>query len=184
MNFLAPRNERFEFIYNEIPKQVTLKEGNSIRLFMVNDSKITAAVAKNTPIVSKLIGHIVAEEGRLEEQNKASDDRLISVVHAYGGPDAKQSLRHFGRPFRCLSRKGETMAQLQIRLAERLQMSPEDMEDWKFLVVSYAQKEIVEKEDILSESSWLAHSYLALHHPNPKGRSRGRIPQKSIQIYN
>lgn len=184
LTFLAPRNERFEFIHKEIEKQVPLQDDKGIRIFVVNDSKIATAVNKSTPIVSKFAGHLVAEEVRPEEANKSPDDRLITVVHAYGGPDAKQSLRHFGRPFRCLSRKGEAMDQLVERISDRLQVPREEMAEWKYIMVSYAQKQFLELDDILSNSSWGAHSYLALHHSNPKGRNRRHIPQKSIQIYN
>merc|ERR1711982_57542 len=101
------------------------------------------------------------------------------------GADGKQLLRFFGNPFRCISKKGETISVFAERIKKRMGLTTEQMQNWRFVVVAYKDKTFLEKDDCLSDHQFHSHTHLVLPRQQKRIRSfsiRKRKANQNLQL--
>merc|ERR1712137_399329 len=181
VKLLVPKHEKMEYVLKLLPEHVKVVYNSGIRLMEVNGSKIIKAIANYASVNVSVAGSIVAEEIRPEEASKEPGDRIINVAHAWGGPEGKQTLRFFGNPFRCISKKDETVRDFLQRIRVRLGLTEEETSDWKCGIFAYGDCTFLEPDDMINNYQLRNHTHLVLHHVN-KNAPSSRRQHKPIKI--
>ena len=120
---------------------------------------------------------IRAEEIPEEELRAAPDDKLVHVRHFYR--DARMNMTHnFGDPFLLLLGAEDTLAQVRKRVQAKLSLSDEELQKWKFAIISFGRVEYLEDDEVVKQrfrkqdnyGNW--DDYLGLEHPQVPGSGR------------
>ncbi|KAL8483441.1 hypothetical protein ACS0TY_026223 [Phlomoides rotata] len=138
-----------------------------------------------------------AEEIPEEEKNLGPHGCLIHVYHFMNEENQNQmKIQHFGEPFLLVIHEDEILANVKIRVQEKLRVSDEELSKWKFAFVSQGRAEYLEDSDILFSRFQRSGMYIAWeqflgleHLDNAPKRSiaanQYRQPyEKAVKIYN
>ncbi|KAK4279205.1 hypothetical protein QN277_016942 [Acacia crassicarpa] len=138
-----------------------------------------------------------AEEIPEEEKNLGPHDRLIHVYHFTKDTAQNQmQIQNFGDPFFLVIHEGETLADIKVRIQQKLQVPDEEFAKWKFAFISLGQPEYLQDSDILSSrfqrrdvyGAW--EQYLGLEHADNAPKRPYTVNQnrhtfeKPVKIYN
>ncbi|TXG49238.1 hypothetical protein EZV62_025113 [Acer yangbiense] len=105
-----------------------------------------------------------------DQKNLGPHDRLIHVYHFMRDTAQNQVVQNFGEPFFLLIHEGETLADIKVRIQEKLQVPDEEFSKWKFAFLSLGRPEYLQDSDIVSSrfqrrdvyGAW--EQYLGLEH--------------------
>jgi len=137
---------------------------------------------------------IRAEEIPDEELYAKPDDKLVHVRHFYR--DTRMNITHnFGDPFLMHLGTDEKTASVRKRVQLKLSLSDEELERWKFAVISFGRVEYLEDDEVVklrfrkhdNYGNW--DDYLGLEHAplanaaRKKTIARGGYTDKPIKIH-
>ncbi|XP_028758046.1 ubiquitin carboxyl-terminal hydrolase 13 isoform X2 [Neltuma alba] len=138
-----------------------------------------------------------AEEIPEEEKNLGPHDRLIHVYHFTKDKAQNQmKIQNFGDPFFLVIHEAETLADIKVRIQQKLQVPDEEFAKWKFAFLSLGRPEYLQDSDIVSSrfqrrdvyGAW--EQYLGLEHadnapkrPHTVNQNRHTF-EKPVKIYN
>ncbi|XP_054795348.1 ubiquitin C-terminal hydrolase 12-like isoform X2 [Prosopis cineraria] len=138
-----------------------------------------------------------AEEIPEEEKNLGPHDRLIHVYHFTKDTAQNQmQIQNFGDPFFLVIHEGESLADIKVRIQQKLQVPDEEFAKWKFAFLSLGRPEYLQDSDIVSSrfqrrdvyGAW--EQYLGLEHADNAPKRPYTVNQnrhtfeKPVKIYN
>ncbi|TQE10835.1 hypothetical protein C1H46_003535 [Malus baccata] len=169
-SIILPKQSTVGDVINELKTKVELSHPNAeLRLLEVFDHKI----------------YKIPEE----EKNLGLDDILIHVYHFTKVTVLNQTVeqvKNFGKPFVLVIHGGETLAEVKIRIQNKLQVPDEEISKWKFAFLSLGRPEYLQDSDIVSSrfqrrdvyGAW--EQYLGLEHSD-KAPKRAHAANQAAQ---
>ncbi|KAK7393143.1 hypothetical protein VNO78_21621 [Psophocarpus tetragonolobus] len=175
-----PRHSTVSDVINDLKSKVDLSHPDAeLRLLEVFYHKIYKIFRANEKIenINDQYWTLRAEEIPEEEKNLGSHDRLIHVYHFSKETTQNQQVQNFGHPFFLVIHEGETLAEVKLRIQEKLKVPDEEFSKWNFAFLSFGRPEYLKDSDIVSTrfqrrdiyGAW--EQYLGLEHidNSPKG---------------
>ncbi|KAK4757395.1 hypothetical protein SAY87_018696 [Trapa incisa] len=108
-----------------------------------------------------------------EQKNLGPQDCLIHVYHFWVETTQAQSkVDNFGEPFLLVIHEDETLAEVKVRVQNKLQVSDEEFEKWRFAFLSMGQPEYLDDCEIIAsrfqkgDGNGCGGQYLGLEHPH------------------
>ncbi|KAK1577063.1 hypothetical protein Q3G72_018733 [Acer saccharum] len=187
-------------VINHLKTKVELSHPNAeLRLLEVFYHKIYKIFPLNEKIenINDQYWTLRAEEIPEDQKNLGPHDRLIHVYHFMRDTAQNQvQVQNFGEPFFLLIHEGETLADIKVRIQEKLQVPDEEFSKWKFAFLSLGRPEYLQDSDIVSSrfqrrdvyGAW--EQYLGLEHSDnaPKrsyaANQNRHTFEKAVKIYN
>ncbi|KAK3228593.1 hypothetical protein Dsin_000474 [Dipteronia sinensis] len=187
-------------VINYLKTKVELSHPNAeLRLLEVFYHKIYKIFPLNEKIenINDQYWTLRAEEIPEDQKNLGPHDRLIHVYHFMRDTAQNQvQVQNFGEPFFLLIHEGETLADVKVRIQEKLQVPDEEFSKWKFAFLSLGRPEYLQDSDIVSSrfqrrdvyGAW--EQYLGLEHSDnaPKrsyaANQNRHTFEKAVKIYN
>ncbi|KAK2634511.1 hypothetical protein Ddye_029303 [Dipteronia dyeriana] len=187
-------------VINHLKTKVELSHPNAeLRLLEVFYHKIYKIFPLNEKIenINDQYWTLRAEEIPEDQKNLGPHDRLIHVYHFMRDTAQNQvQVQNFGEPFFLLIHEGETLADVKVRIQEKLQVPDEEFSKWKFAFLSLGRPEYLQDSDIVSSrfqrrdvyGAW--EQYLGLEHSDnaPKrsyaANQNRHTFEKAVKIYN
>ncbi|KAJ9189312.1 hypothetical protein P3X46_000622 [Hevea brasiliensis] len=195
-----PKQSTVADVINDLKTKVELSHPNTeLRLLEVFYHKIYKIFPPNEKIenINDQYWTLRAEEIPEEEKNLGPNDRLIHVYHFTKETAQNQmQIQNFGEPFFFVIHEGETLAEIKIRIQNRLQVPDEEFAKWKFAFLSLGRPEYLQDSDVVSSrfqrrdvyGAW--EQYLGLEHSDsaPKRaystNQNRHTYEKPVKIYN
>ncbi|KAK4358507.1 hypothetical protein RND71_020736 [Anisodus tanguticus] len=171
-----PKQSTVGDVINDLKTKVELSSSDAeLRLLEVFYHKIYKIFPTSEKIenINDQSWTLRAEEIPEEEKNLGPNDHLIHVYHFTKETAQNQmQIQNFREPFLLVIYKGETLAQVNVRIQKKLQVPDEEFAKWKFAFLSLGRPEYLEDSDILSNhfqrrdvyGAW--EQYLGLEHPD------------------
>ncbi|KAI9157792.1 hypothetical protein LWI28_028181 [Acer negundo] len=187
-------------VINHLKTKVELSHPNAeLRLLEVFYHKIYKIFPLHEKIenINDQYWTLRAEEIPEDQKNLGPHDRLIHVYHFMRDTAQNQvQVQNFGEPFFLLIHEGETLADVKVRIQEKLQVPDEEFSKWKFAFLSLGRPEYLQDSDIVSSrfqrrdvyGAW--EQYLGLEHSDnaPKrsyaANQNRHTFEKAVKIYN
>jgi len=131
-----------------------------------------------------------------EEKELGVQDRLIHVYHFLRDPAQNQMVQNFGEPFFLVVRENETLAEVKVRVQNKLQVSDDEFSKYKFAFLSLGRPEYLQDDDVVASrfqkkdtyGAW--EYYLGLEHSDTAPKRAHQTNQvrhnfeKPVKIYN
>ncbi|CAN1298216.1 Ubiquitin C-terminal hydrolase 12 [Linum perenne] len=189
-----PKQSTVGDVINDLKTKVELSHPDAeLRLLEVFYHKIYKIFPPNEKIenINDQYWTLRAEEIPEEEKQIGPNDRLIHVYHFM-----KDQVQNFGEPFFLVIREGETLAEVKVRIQQKLQVPDEEFSKWKFAFLSLGRPEYLQESDVVSSrfqrrdvyGAW--EQYLGLEHADsaPKrsyaANQNRHTYEKPVKIYN
>ncbi|WOL20666.1 ubiquitin carboxyl-terminal hydrolase 12 isoform X9 [Canna indica] len=194
-----PKNNTVGDVINDLKTKVELSHPDAeLRLLEVFYHKIYKIFPHSEKIenINDQYWTLRAEEIPEEEKNLDSHDHLIHVYHFMKDPNQNQMIQNFGEPFLLVIHEDETLAEVKVRIQNKLQVPDEEFSKWKFAILSMGRPEYLMDSEIVSNrfqkkdvyGVW--EQYLGLEHLDtaPKrvytsNKNRNTF-EKPVKIYN
>ncbi|KAI3934068.1 hypothetical protein MKW92_041412 [Papaver armeniacum] len=126
-------------VLNELKSEVQqFPPSAKLRLLEIDHNRISKIYPLNEKLTNlKNQSWLLRAEKILEEEEKLGlDDKIIHVCHftkeALPGKRNKLNVRYFGEPFFSIIHKGETLAEIKLRIKKKLQVPDAEFSKWKF----------------------------------------------------
>ncbi|PWA43159.1 TRAF-like protein [Artemisia annua] len=169
-----PKQSTVADMINDLKTKVELSHKDAeLRLVEVFYHKIYKIFPLNEKIenINDQYWTIRAEEIPEEQKDLGPRDRLIHVYHFT--KDASQNqvqIQNFGEPFIFVIRHDETLAEIKLRIQNKLHVPNEEFSKWKFAFVSLGNPRYLQDSDVVSTlfkkigiyGAW--EQYLGLEH--------------------
>ncbi|CAM8973806.1 unnamed protein product [Rhodiola kirilowii] len=199
-NIRLPKQSTIADVINELKSKVELSHPEAeLRLVEVFYHKIYKIFPPTEKIenINDQYWTLRAEEIHEEEKNIGPHDRLIHVYHFNKENSQNQvQVQNFGEPFFLVIHEGETVAEIKVRIQQKLQVPDEEFSKWKFAFLSMGRPEYLQDSDVLSArfqrrevyGAW--EQYLGLEHSDtsPKrtytANQNRHAYEKPVKIYN
>ncbi|XP_042488087.1 ubiquitin C-terminal hydrolase 13-like [Macadamia integrifolia] len=98
-------------------------------------------------------------KGKIPKEKLGPQDWLIRVCHF--DHDQDQELQYFESPFLLIIHEDETLAEIKIRIWEKLQIEDKDFFEWSFAVIGLDLPVYLKDSDIVSRYFLMEDSYEA-----------------------
>ncbi|CAN1298217.1 Ubiquitin C-terminal hydrolase 12 [Linum perenne] len=195
-----PKQSTVGDVINDLKTKVELSHPDAeLRLLEVFYHKIYKIFPPNEKIenINDQYWTLRAEEIPEEEKQIGPNDRLIHVYHFMKDTAQTQvQVQNFGEPFFLVIREGETLAEVKVRIQQKLQVPDEEFSKWKFAFLSLGRPEYLQESDVVSSrfqrrdvyGAW--EQYLGLEHADsaPKrsyaANQNRHTYEKPVKIYN
>ncbi|KAI3950526.1 hypothetical protein MKW92_032515 [Papaver armeniacum] len=132
-------------VLNELKSEVQqFPPSAKLRLLEIDHNRISKIYPLNEKLTNlKNQSWLLRAEKILEEEEKLGlDDKIIHVCHftkeALPGKRNKLNVRYFGEPFFSIIHKGETLAEIKLRIKKKLQVPDAEFSKWKFAQSKHA----------------------------------------------
>ncbi|KAI3877412.1 hypothetical protein MKX03_026469 [Papaver bracteatum] len=109
-----------------------------LRLLEIDHNRISKIYPLNEKIknLKNQIWPLRVEKIPEEEKNLGLDDKIIHVCHftrePFPGKRNQLDVRYFGEPFFLIIHKGETLAEIKLRIKKKLQVPDDEFSKWNF----------------------------------------------------
>ncbi|CAL1374042.1 unnamed protein product [Linum trigynum] len=194
-----PKQSTVGDVINDLKTKVELSHPNAeLRLLEVFYHKIYKIFPPSEKIenINDQYWTLRAEEIPEEEKQIGPQDRLIHVYHFMKDTAQNQQVQNFGEPFFLVIREGETLAEVKVRIQQKLQVPDDEFSKWKFAFLSLGRPEYLQDSDVVSGrfqrrdvyGAW--EQYLGLEHADsaPKrsyaANQNRHTFEKPVKIYN
>ncbi|CAL1386879.1 unnamed protein product [Linum trigynum] len=194
-----PKQSTVGDVINDLKTKVELSHPNAeLRLLEVFYHKIYKIFPPGEKIenINDQYWTLRAEEIPEEEKQIGPHDRLIHVYHFMKDTAQNQQVQNFGEPFFLVIREGETLAEVKVRIQQKLQVPDDEFSKWKFAFLSLGRPEYLQDSDVVSGrfqrrdvyGAW--EQYLGLEHADsaPKrsyaANQNRHTFEKPVKIYN
>ncbi|KAM1109325.1 hypothetical protein EV1_008836 [Malus domestica] len=189
-SIILPKQSTVGDVINVLKTKVELSHPNAeLRLLEVFDHKIYKIFSNSEKFenINDQYWTIRGEEIPEEEKNLGLDDILIHVYHFTKVTVLNQTqVKNFGKPFVLVIHGGETLAEVKIRIQNKLQVPDEEFSKWKFAFLSLGRPEYLRDSDIVSSrfqrrdvyGAW--EQYLGLEHSD-KAPKRAHAANQDAQ---
>ncbi|CAN1298213.1 Ubiquitin C-terminal hydrolase 12 [Linum perenne] len=149
-----PKQSTVGDVINDLKTKVELSHPDAeLRLLEVFYHKIYKIFPPNEKIenINDQYWTLRAEEIPEEEKQIGPNDRLIHVYHFMKDTAQTQvQVQNFGEPFFLVIREGETLAEVKVRIQQKLQVPDEEFSKWKFAFLSLGRPEYLQESDVVS----------------------------------
>jgi ubiquitin carboxyl-terminal hydrolase 7 len=198
-NIRLPKQSTVGDVINELKTKVELSSPNAeLRILEVFYHKIYKIFPLNEKIenINDQYWTLRAEEIPDEEKELGVQDRLIHVYHFLRDPAQNQMVQNFGEPFFLVVRENETLAEVKVRVQNKLQVSDDEFSKYKFAFLSLGRPEYLQDDDVVASrfqkkdtyGAW--EYYLGLEHSDTAPKRAHQTNQvrhnfeKPVKIYN
>ncbi|XP_038697160.1 ubiquitin carboxyl-terminal hydrolase 12 isoform X1 [Tripterygium wilfordii] len=199
-NIRLPKQSTVGDVINELKTKVELSHPNAeLRLLEVFYHKIYKIFPPNEKIenINDQYWTLRAEEIPEEEKNIGPHDRLIHVYH-FTKDSAQNQMQpqNFGEPFFMVIHETETLADVKLRIQQKLQIADEEFSKWRFAFMALGRPEYLQDSDVVFTrfqrkdvyGAW--EQYLGLEHSDNAPKRAYAVNQnrhtyeKPVKIYN